>query len=537
VKRGLRLAFAPSRLSSVDAGVSALLLIAVGALVFGAHVAHGGFWLDDWATAASYRFAPSPHYLNAAEGFRDYAGGRPLLALALPAPYAVFGLNTVLHHGLALALCILASWLFYVFMRLFRLAPAHAFAIAALSGVFPWTDSVRLWPTASINQLAVIFYLTGAIVALLALDASGTRAKLGHGVAVLLFLASILTYEAVAAVALVTGALYFLRTSARRALAYWAVDVVVLVGGLVYSLVATSGARGVGTADRIAANIPHFARDTVTLVPLALVPIDLPAPAKAVVVAIALAVVVLALREARRNRGSLLRAWLLAGIAAAVAVVGTYVMFLSKGPFPLAPGRENRVNVFAALPWSLAVYSVLALAAILASSYSRRVQWEPIVLLLAVVVGAGYVVKVRHDASLWERAADLQKPVLAAIRDLPPLPRGTTIYTFGHPTEVAPEIYVFAKVYDLDGAARIELHDSSADAYPIAHNVRLVCGRSMVVPTAPGTHFGQEQAARYGHLLFLDVRRRRWSMISSRNQCRVAARAFAQGAESGHVRR
>jgi hypothetical protein len=162
------------------------------------------------------------------------------------------------------------------------------------------------------------------------------------------------------------------------------------------------------------------------------------------------------------------------------------------------------------------------MAATIGSPFLRRVRPQPIVLLLAALIGAGYVVKVRHDASLWERAADLQKPVLAAIRELPPLPDGTTIYTFGHPTEIAPEIYVFAKVYDLGGAARIELGDPTADAFPIASPVQLSCERPGVVPNAVGTHFGPSQGARYGRFLFLDLPRRRWSMISSHRECLAA---------------
>jgi hypothetical protein len=163
-----------------------------------------------------------------------------------------------------------------------------------------------------------------------------------------------------------------------------------------------------------------------------------------------------------------------------------------------APRLGKPPNVFAALPWALLVYSFLVMAATIGSPFLRRVRPQPIVLL--------------------GTRSSLQKPVLAAIRELPPLPDGTTIYTFGHPTEIAPEIYVFAKVYDLGGAARIELGDPTADAFPIASPVQLSCERSRVVPNAVGTHLGPSQGARYGRFLFLDVPRRRWSMISSHRE-------------------
>ena len=526
VRDHVRRAGTPAPLSGGELGVAGALLAGFGALVFGTHVAHGGFWLDDWTYAADYRFASPPHYLNAAESFRSFEGGRPLLALALFVPHALFGLDTRLHHALALVLGVLTAWLFFVVLRMVRIPLLPALAIAGLAFVFPWTDSVRLWPAASINDLAVIFYLLAVIIGLRAVNAERYWAVLGRAAADVFFVASVLTYEAAAAAALLTGILYFTRTTPRRALMHWAADVLVLVGALMYALVATSGARGVGTAHQALANVRYFAHDAVGLLPQALVPITLPGPVKAVILLLVALIICLGVRRTMTATDPTPRRWLVSATAAGVAIAASDVMFLSKGPFPLDPGRNNRVNLLAALPWALLVYSVLALLAMLVPARVALVSPATLALLLAIGVGAGYIVKVRHDASAWERAADLQRPVLQVLRTLPPLPNATVIYTFGHPSQVSPEIYVFAKVYDLDGAARITLHNPSIHAYPISAPVRLVCTQSGIVPNGIGAHIGPGQAARYGHALFVNVLRRRWSFVQSRAQCATSLRTF-----------
>ena len=115
--------------------------------------------------------------------------------------------------------------------------------ISGLALLFPWSDSLRLWPTAGINYVAVIFYLLGVVVALRSLRLRGTKSVLGHAGAVTLYLASVLTYEVAVFPALLSGALYLTRTSPRRALTRWAADVTVGVAGTLISVVAIAWPR------------------------------------------------------------------------------------------------------------------------------------------------------------------------------------------------------------------------------------------------------------------------------------------------------
>ena len=510
--------------SRLELAAVALLLTALGAVVFGSHVAHGGFWLDDWGNAATYEFADHPRYLHAVDAEAAAQGGkRILLAVSLPLPYTIFGLHSSLHLALALGLGVIASWLFFFLLRTLGLPTLHSAMIAGLALLFPWSDSLRLWPTAGLNYVPIVFYLLGATIALRALPLRGSRSILLHAGAVSLLLASVLTYEVVLFPALLTGALYLTRTSRSRALALWAVDAAVVAGGALISVFAIAHGQGSGgSLDSRVSSIEAFVRESAKLFGSALIPVGASREVRAAALAVVLVILLASLAARRKSAG--IRLWLVAAGGAVVALAAAYLVFLGYGLFPLSPGRNNRVNAFAAFPWALLVYSILMMGALLLPS---RLRPDLVAVALAVLVGFGYAVKATHDASRWEGAADLQAPVLGALRALPPLPAGTTVYTFRHPAQVAPEIYIFAKVYDLNGAIKLALNDASLAAYPVAKPVRITCTSAGVTPVGPSTH--SSARARYGRALFLDVPSRRFTWIRSQRGCRRNLARFVPG--------
>jgi hypothetical protein len=510
--------------SRFELAAIAVLLIGLGALVFGSHVAHGGFWLDDWGRAATYEFAPHPRYPNAVHAAAAAQHGkRILLGVSLPLPFAVFGLHSTFHLALAVALGVLASWLFFLLLRMLGLPTLHAGMISALALVFPWSDSLRLWPTAGINYVAVVFYLLGVVIALRGLQLRGKRSILCHVGAVTLFLASVLTYEVALFPALLTGALYLTRTPARRAFARWAVDGIAVGTGAVISVVAIAHRQGSGgSLHDAASSVPRFVHESASLLGTALIPVGNSRDAKAVTLGlVAVAVLYLLFRRPVQAR-----LWLVAAGAAVVAIAAAYMVFLAYGISPLSPGRDNRVNALAALPWAVLVYSVLMATASLLPS---RLRPDAVVVVLALLIGVGYVGKTRHDAGEWERAADLQKPVLGALRALTHLPTGTTVYTFGYPGRVAPQIYIFAKVYDLNSAAGLVRDDPSLRGYPVTLPDRVLCGRDSVIPVGPSTH-GTARST-YGKALFLDIPSKRLAWVRNRHSCREALKRFRPGPE------
>jgi len=160
--------------------LAALLLLA-GA-VYGTHILHGGFAWDDWQNAATARFGGGSRFLGPFD-VRE-ALYEPGLALTLPLPHLVFGLHPALHLALATALAVALSLCLYALLRELGVERVPAAFAGALALVFPWSDSVRLWATAGLNQVAVCLYLLGAMFAL-----RGRRR-----LSLALYLASMLTY-------------------------------------------------------------------------------------------------------------------------------------------------------------------------------------------------------------------------------------------------------------------------------------------------------------------------------------------------------
>lgn len=133
--------------------VASCLLLLVAFTAYGPHVASGGFYSDDWSSLDAYRHLPDSGYWTLVEFYAAIFGGKPLLPPILAVRQ--FCSATPSWHG------------------------------------FSWRS---LWATASVNNVAICFFLIG-LVALRALRRSGNGGRGLHALAVLLYVISVLTYE------------------------------------------------------------------------------------------------------------------------------------------------------------------------------------------------------------------------------------------------------------------------------------------------------------------------------------------------------
>lgn len=466
--------------------VAAGLLALLATIAYAPHVAHGGFYSDDWANAADYRFADAPRYLNTVSHLEDVLGGRPLMALMLPAPHVLFGLHPSLHLALAAALGALTSLCFFVCLRTLEMPPLHAVSVAALALLFPWSDSLRLWPAASLNSVAVCFFLVGLTLALRGFEKPGRRGTVTHALAALLYLLAILTYEVTAAAALLAALLYLGRAPRPAVLRAWLADLAAVAAGLVYSLTSTVSSRHVGSLPERIGDIPDFSHDFVLLLASALQPFGtMGRPLQALVLLLAAAIVAAALLRLRRRDDPALRFWLRWMLIGLVAVGAAYFMFLGSHLQPLDPGIDNRINVFAGLGICLLVYALVACAAhLLAASRSTA---SALTVALVALLAIGYGTKLAGDEADWRDAAERQASILTeAEAELLPLPRRSIVLSFGLPAQAAPEVPIFHRPWDLGGALKL-LSDGAVDsAYPVYGAVALNCGRRLRIDGGGG---------------------------------------------------
>ena len=510
------------------------LLLVLGAVVFGPHVREGGFYSDDWAAAAEYRAgARGDGVWSALAGAtnRTLLAFRPLLALVLPLPHALFGLEPRGHLVLAVALGVLASLCLYGLLRAAAIERVHAGAIAALVLLFPWSDATRLWPTASANNLALCLYLLGAAVALRGLRRSGRRALALHYAAVCLYVLSVLTYE-VAALAIVAGGLlYAARSSWSQALRRWPWDVAAV--GAALALVALNTPREVRAPSELLARAWTFADEGLSVLAAAAIPFG-SLPRLAVLGALAAvtgaSVVVersLPWGDPQRER---LRRWLCVALAGAIAIVLGYAMFVPGEDHysPLKEGLSNRINVLAAVGHVTLVYSVAVLAAALVARVAGA--RAAIVALPALAAGAlalGYASEVRVHMAGYARTTDYQERMLALIRREVRAPSGATIYTFGHQTYTAPGLAAF-RHWDLKGAVRIALADPTLDAYPIYPGVEWACGATAMHPRSR-FYSAEQSLSVYGKGVWVDFASGRVVVVSGREQCLALQASFRPG--------
>jgi hypothetical protein len=479
-----------------DLALVAGALLLLGAAAYGPQVANGGLYWDDWQNAMHARFGGP---LDAPD--RPVFGYRPVLTILLTLQYEALGASPVPLLALAALFGVSTSWALYLVLRTLGFG-REAFVPALLLLVFPWTDSTRMWNTASFDTLAVTFYLLGLVAAIHGLR-TGRRPFVAASAA--LYLAAAWTYEILAVAVLFSVAVYLIVAPRRAALRRFGLDA--LIAAIAIGLVALGTTREpIAFGDQVDHALT-LASQSFSLLSRALFPFaDLPGVVGAIVLVVAAAV---ALHGRRRTELRLL------GVGA-LGVAAGYALFI-PAPLhyePLAPGTTNRMNVLAAVGFVLIVFAVLRVV-------GRRNALA--VALLMAVVGSGYLNRVYDDQEGWERSARVQGQVLTAVRtSLPDPPGAATIYTFGAPSFVAPGIPSFSLAFDLRAAVRLEYDDASLSAYPVRGFDVMRCFGGSLHPV--GGTYGEVHGARYGEAWFVNVPRRAAVRIDDAAECRRWAR-------------
>jgi len=524
--------------------VASCLLLLVAFTAYGPHVASGGFYSDDWSSLDAYRHLPDSGYWTLVEFYAAIFGGKPLLPPILAVPPVLFGDSVVAWLFMAVALGAATSTCFYLVLRTLCLQRIHAGAIAALTLLVPWSSSGRLWATASVNNVAICFFLIGLVVALRALRRSGNGGRGLHALAVLLYVISVLTYELAGTAALLAGALYLTRAPRREAMTRWASDVVAVSAALVWSAAATE--KYIAPLWSQLSQAPGFAVDGLRLLGQATLPFGVSRVA-GLLAFVAVIVVALLMRQRGNEelRGQLafwlrLTAYGIVGVAASYAVLIPSVYWT-----PLSAGLENRINMMAALPFMLLVYSTWMVAGTLLVRGGRPVL---VATTAFAVLASGNAIQLLDQQRAWQRSAELQSEVLAVLREIDRPAAGSTVYVFGMTATVAPRLPVFADTWDLNSAVRLTFQDESLRGYPVFDGARLICQAASLEPASlPGLHsdmavpqvglsprsdgpyYGPDDESPYGSIVFVDVATGRAEVVQDRPGCVVALRTFVPG--------
>jgi len=509
-------------------------LVALGAIVYGPRVVNGGFAWDDWEKAAEAMFWSQPGLLGPID-LRE-AAYAPGLALLLPLPHLAFGEHPALHLALAVALGVAIASCVFLMLRELSVPTAISATISALSLLFPWSDSARLWATAGVNQVSVLLLLIGVVLALRGLEEPPSRASSLRRWSLAVYVASIFSYPVTLILVASSTLLYALRVPWRRAWEWGRQDLAVaVILGLYVRLATTKPAQSIGDQlDHSRTILDEWG----TLLAGAILPVgSLP---RGIVWAGGAGILVggwIALRrdspkapaDVRLRLGLVLVG---GGLAASLLAYAAVVPGEAKYS-PLAPGIYNRTGI-AAGPGVAAVVVGLALAAAALATGRRasRLTTDLAAIALVIAVAVGWTGLVRDDIELWRSAATESEEVLAALDDRRlAIPDDAVVFTVGHPHTVAPGVPVFGASFDLDAAIKVRRRSETPRAYPL--DVPFECESRAAVPINSGIR--DIPSPGYGRLWVVDVERHRAWRIRSAAACARVRSAVASRIALGSV--
>ena len=519
--------------------------LGLAAVLYGPHVARGGFILDDWALAAEAELYGGQHgFLSLVEHLRSDpdslmgVNGRPVAALYFAATHSVFGSETGLHIAVAVALAALVSTLFYTVLRVLGMERLHAALMSLLWLVFPAADASRLWLAATTSLAGLAFYFAGVLFALRGVRHSGRAAIAYHVGALACYALSLMVYEVTVAAIAVSVLVYRLRAPWRPSVYRWIPDLAV-VGVAALYLRSTTNKEMLPLAempDR-ARQIQAQARSLLGALGLQDGQRRSPVPLVLAVLLVALLVWWLSGRRGEDRRA--LGRWLFTALAGVIVIAVGYAPYvLVDDPYlaPLVPGIGNRANVAPAFGYVLLIYSTAMLVGLLivrATGLVRPVSSGVAVgfaVLAALAIGAFWAREVNDDRRAYGRAYALERQAIEVLREARRPPSGTTVYTFGQPGEVAPFVPGFSRHWDLTGAVRLVWRDPTLRGIPgpsisrdrpgIGSRWGIACTDRGVQPLGIG--WGEANRSPYGRTLFVNVPERRHVLIESREDCRRA---------------
>ena len=497
---------------------------------------NGGFFLDDWADSAGTLYTPGGRTLgNVLSYFNNLFEFRPVLVVFTPLKYTIFGTDITLNLAWTVLLGVMVATLLYTILRTMRLPWYHAWLIAALSVVYPWYDSLRIWASANPGLLGIFIAFAGLQVALSGLIRRDWRWHLG---ALTLYLLSILTYEITAPLVVSAGLLYVMVGGWKEARSRWAADLATVIVGMLW--VATHTNR---TVSGFSADVTHL-REIVEAAPTiagrtfyALGPEPRTGLALGLAATVLLVGVGVFVRGQRGKRpaeaGWGLREWLLLAVGGLVVAVLGWVMFIPADPYytPSVFGVTNRVNMLSGYGLLIAAYAVVGTGVwAVTSRWPTGRRWAPLATVgLALMLGATYVHVLERHVGIWKDAYRAERMALYRIRyRYPDPPDGTTLFTSGYPAYETLGVPIFAYPWDLNAAIKDEYENGELSAYPILPGTTLLCRPRGVGLSNEGS---LGSIAPYGTARFFNLATGQHAEPHDRGECEDVASEYVAGPE------
>jgi hypothetical protein len=525
-----------------ERALALLCAVATAIVAFAPRISGGGFIADDWAEYAEVRFPTALGFHSSLDGVLQSAGSRIGAGLYWLASFSLFGAHSRLYSTLAALLAVVMAFSIYVLLRELRLSIAQSLAIMTLTIAAPNAATVRFWFTTSGSQLALALFFFGLMLALRAFSATGRRSLNLHLASWLLYALSAFYADLALPLMGATIFVYLLRARVAVAFRRWAFDLVIVIAGYLATLAFVNETQGFGKLPKAlwSEHARLIGDQALTIFTKMVDPFSDGARALDLILLGALAVTGLLLSLSSQRSSALRRElgrWSIAFAVSLVAVVASFVVYVPAMLYyePLGAGLPSHIDIVAAAPLVVGVFSVLMFARAVISELSSRIRPSlprlapPLVAVWFIVIFVTGIKDVRHNGHVWAVAADRNRHVLDTLtKQLPnPLP-GSTVYTFGEAGTAAPGLPIFFSPFELTNAVKIAYNRGDIAAYPVVALDDVVnCAPQGITAVAGASPFNQPSS--YGRSYFVDLPTGRYARITSRSSCIRALSVFHQG--------
>ncbi len=514
-----------------------LVLTVVGVLLYGSNAIHGGFISDAWANRSTYVFASKSGFFGGVSAFMDLPNFavRPLLAVYFAALNTVFGGHMGFWLGWLIVTGIAMCAVLYILLRRLSMGALDAAAVAVLVLVFPATGSLRLWAAMMASPITIILALVGFLIALSAFERKNLRAGLIlHGVSLLFFVASLLLYEPALPVMMLSVLVYRLKVPWRPAIYRWIVDVVVL--GTIALTVTHSSTAGYEQNQALEGGMLHHAHEIFGQLHTFLATVVLPFGNSSWYILLLLALIpatgalVYWLLPSGAEMRIDLKRWGIVMAGGAIIVLAGYAIYIPALAYyvPLRVGIADRMNAVPSIGWVLLFYGgarMLTLLLFQGVPNARRIAQVAAVVGCALVA-VGWVKVVHAESNSYTAAFREDLRVLSVIQTaLPKPPPEATIWTFGQPVLIAPEIPVFGNTWDMTTSVQMQYDDPTLKSYVAGPETKFICKAKEVEPS--GFNYSEAEApllaSPYGLTYFVNTVTGEYVRIDSQAACEKAA--------------
>jgi hypothetical protein len=518
-----------------------LVLTVVGAALYGPNAIHGGFISDAWANRANYVFPTEPGFFGGVSRFLELPNFavRPLMGVYFAALNASLGghmgvwLSWLIATNVAMCACL------FLLLRRLSMGVIDAAAVAVLVLIFPATSALRLWAAMMASPVTMTLALLGFLLALKAFEGKSKRARLLlHGGSLLLFVASLLLYELALPVMLLSVLVYRFKVGWRPAIYRWLVDCAVL---LTIALTVTRSSDS-GFMQSYGGMFGH-AHEIYSQLPTLLTTRILPFGSAHWYISLLVALVPLTgaivywLLPSGAELRLDLRRWGTVMAAGALIVVASYAIYIPAIDYyvPLRVGIADRMNAVPSIGWVLLFYGAARMLGVLAFQGvpSGRRLAQSFAVLGCVLVAVGWIKTLHAESNSFTGAFKEDVRVLATIQTAIPEPAPeSTIWTFGQPVQIAPEIPIFGNLWDMTSSVKLQYDDASLVSYVAFPETVFNCRAHEVVPGGPiyaeagGATWNSPLGSSYGRTYFVDTNTGEAVRIDSKAQCEQAAASF-----------